>query len=356
MGRFLLSIWRDIKANKLFTAIIFIEILALILVSAYVMQNTEVNNELVNKYDSEYNESIIVTDSKIKDYLGKEGFQNYAISESKTTVSGNSVSVINKKASEILKVNHSGKWFGETSAVDGVEALVSKSLRDKYEKGKTYNVEYSDGNSVNIFVIGYLAKENTVISINGGFFESLFDYADIMLCDEINPETFTGRSAILLDGKKPQFYLDNFSLSGCTLKSAYDEFYSFTYMSLYHGAYWVAIIIALIIGAILCNSLFMTEKAIRANASKFIVGQSRKSIIAGELTKSGLLYLIPFLIDLIIVAVIEALNEGIRPPIIGYKSFFLSALMVLGVYLLTIAISTTRILTAKPLKELRKKG
>lgn len=356
MGRFLLSIWRDIKANKLFTAIIFIEILALILVSAYVLQNTDVNNELLNKYDSEYNESIIVTDSKIKDYLGKEGFQNYAISDSESTSDGKLISVINKRASEILKVNHSGSWFGEAGAVNGIEALVSKSLRRKYEKGKTYNVEYSDGSSVNIFVIGYLAKENTVISINGGFYENLFGYADIMLCDEINPETFTGRSAILLDGKKPQFYLDNYSLSALTLKSAYDEFYSFIYMSLYHGAYWVAIIIVLIIGAIMCNSLFMTEKAIRANASKFIVGQSRKNIIAGELTKSGLLYLIPFLIDLIIVAVIEALNKGVYPPIIGYKSFFLSALMVLGIYLLTIAISTTRILTAKPLKELRKKG
>lgn len=356
MGRFLLSIWRDIKANKLFTAILFIEILALILVSAYVMQNTDVNNEILNKYDKDYNESIIVTDLNVKDYLGKEGFQNYAISESKTTVSGNSVSVINKNASEIFKVNHSGSWFGKNEKTDGVEALVDKSLRDTYEKGKTYNVEYSDGSSVNMFVIGYLAEENTVISINGGFYENLFGYAEIMICDEINPKTFAGRSAILLDGKKPQFYLDNYSLSGLTLKSAYDEFYSFIYMSLYYGAYWVAIIIVLIIGVIMCNSLFMTEKAIKANASKFIVGQSRKNIIAGELTKSGLLYLIPFVIDLIVVAVIEALNKGIYPPLIGYKSFFLSALMVLGIYILTIAISTTRILTAKPLKELRKKG
>lgn len=356
MGRFLLSIWRDIMSNKLFTAILFIEILVLILVSAYVMQNTDINNELVNKYDKDYNESIIIREDKIKDYLGKEGFQNYAISESKSTASGKSVSVINKRASEILMVNHSGSWFGKAGNTSGIEALVSKSLRDTYEKGKTYTVEYSDGSSVNMFVIGYLTEENTVISINGGFYENLFGYAEIMICDEINPETFTGNTAILLDGKNPQFYLDNYSLSGLTLKSAYDEFYSFTYMSLYHGAYWVAIIIALIIGAIMCNSLFMTEKAIRANASKFIVGQSRKNIIAGELTKSGLLYLIPFIIDLIAVVVIEALHKGTNPPIIGYKSFFLSALLVLGVYLLTIAISTTRILTAKPLKELRKKG
>lgn len=356
MGRFMLSIWRDIKANKLFTAILFIEILALILVSAYVMQNTDVNNELLSKYDSEYNESVIVTDTKIKDYLGKEGFQKYAISEIKSTSDDKLISVINKRASEILKVNHSGSWFGEADKTAGVEALVSKSLRDTYEKGKTYTVEYSDGSSVNIFVIGYLANENTVISINGGFFDNLFGYAEIMICDEIKPETFTGRSAILLDGKNPQFYLDNYSLSGLTLKSAYDEFYSSIYMSLYHGAYWVAIIVVLIIGAIMCNSLFMTEKAIRANASKFIVGQSRKSIIAGELTKSGLLFLIPFFIDLIIVALIAALNKNLTPPIIGFKSFFLSALMMLGVYILTIAISTTRILTAKPLKELRKKG
>lgn len=356
MGRFLLSIWRDIMSNKIFTAILFIEILALILVSAYVMQNTDINNELINKYDKDYNESIIIQEDKIKDYLGKEGFQSYAISEYKSTASGKSVSVINKKASEILKVNHSGSWFGKAGAVDGVEALVSKSLRDTYEKGKTYKLEYSDGNSVNIHVIGYLADENTVININSNLYENLFGYAEIMLCDEISLDTFTGSAAILLDGKKPQFYLDNYSLSGLTLKSAYDEFYSFIYMSLYYGSYWVAIIIMLIIGAIMCNSLFMTEKAIRANASKFIVGQSRKNIIAGELTKSGLLYLIPFLIDLIIVVVIEALNKGIRPPFIGYKSFFLSALMVLGVYLLTIAISTTRILTANPLKELRKKG
>lgn len=53
MGRFLLSIWRDIMSNKIFTAILFIEILALILVSAYVMQNTDVNNELINKYDKD---------------------------------------------------------------------------------------------------------------------------------------------------------------------------------------------------------------------------------------------------------------------------------------------------------------
>lgn len=356
MGRFLLSIWRDIMSNKIFTAILFIEILALILVSAYVMQSTDVNNELVNKYNKEYNESIIIQEDKIKDYLGKEGFRNYAISEYKSTASGKSVSVINKKASEILKVNHSGYWFGKAGAVDGVEALVSKSLRDTYEKGKTYKIEFSDGNSVNIHVIGYLADENTVINIDGSFYENLFGYSEIMLCDEISLDTFSGNTAILLDGKNPQYYLDNYNLSGRTLKSAYDEFYSFTYMSLYHGAYWVAIIIALIIGAIMCNSLFMTEKAIRANASKFIVGQSRKNIIAGELTKSGLLYLIPFLIDLIIVVVVETLNKGTNPPIIGYKSFFLSALMVLGVYLLTIAISTTRILTAKPLKELRKKG
>lgn len=356
MGRFLLSIWRDIMSNKLFTAILFIEILVLILVSAYVMQNTDINNELVNKYDKDYNESIIVTDLNVKDYLGKEGFQNYAISESKSTASGKSVSVINKRASEILKVNHSGSWFGKAGAVDGVEALVAKSLRDTYEKGKNYKVEYSDGEIVNIYVIGYLAEENTVISINGGFYENLFGYAEIMICDEINPETFAGRSAILLDGKKPQYYLDNYSLSGRTLKSAYDEFYSFKYVSLYHSAYWVAIIIVLIIGAIMCNSLFMTEKTIRANASKFIVGQSRKNIIVGEITKSGLLYLIPFVIDLIVVAVIEALNKGVYPPIISYKSFFLSALMVLGVYILTIAISTIRILTAKPLQELRKKG
>lgn len=356
MGRFLLSIWRDIKANKLFTAILFIEILVLILVSAYVMQNTDINNELVNKYDKDYNESIIIHEDKIKDYLGKEGFQNYAISESKSTASGKSVSVINKKASEILMVNHSGSWFGEAGNTDGIEALVSKSLRDTYEKGKTYTVEYSDGSSVDIFVIGYLAEENTVINIADNFYENLFGYAEIMLCDEIKPETFTGSTAILLDGKNPQYYLDNYNLSGRTLKAMYDEFYSFKYVSLYHSAYWVAIIIVLIIGAIMCNSLFMTEKTIRANASKFIVGQSRKSIIAGELTKSGLLYLIPFLIDLIVVAVIEVLNKGIAPPIIGFKNFFLSALMVLGVYLLTIAISTTRILTANPLKELRKKG
>lgn len=356
MGRFLLSIWRDIKANKIFTAILFIEILALILVSAYVMQNTGINNELVNKYNKEYNESIIIQEDKIKDYLGKEGFQNYAISESRSTTSGVSVSVINKKASEILKVNHSGSWFGESDKTDGVEALVSKSLRDTYEKGKTYTVEYSDGSSVNIHVIGYLAEENIVINIAGNFYENLFGYAEIMLCDEISLDTFSGDTAILLDGKNPQYYLDNYNLSGRTLKAMYDEFYSFKYVSLYHSAYWVAIIIVLIIGAILCNSLFMTEKTIRANASKFIVGQSRKNIIAGEITKSGLLYLIPFIIDLIVVAVIEALNKGIAPPIIGYKSFFLSALMVLGIYLLTIAISTTRILTANPLKELRKKG
>lgn len=356
MGRFLLSIWRDIMSNKIFTAILFIEILALILVSAYVMQNTDINNELVNIYDKEYNESIIIHEDKIKDYLGKEGFQNYAISESKSTASGTSVSVINKKASEILKVNHSGNWFGKAGAVDGVEALVSKSLRDTYEKGKTYSVEYSDGSSVNMYVIGYLAEENTVINIAGSFYENLFGYAEIMLCDEISLDTFSGNTAILLDGKNPQYYLDNYNLSGRTLKAMYDEFYSFTYVSLYHSAYWVAIIITLIIGAIMCNSLFMTEKTIRANASKFIVGQSRKNIIAGEITKSGLLYLIPFTIDFIVVAVIEALNKGINPPIIGYKSFFLSALMVLGIYLLTIAISTTRILTAKPLKELRKKG
>lgn len=214
MGRFLLSIWRDIMSNKIFTAILFIEILALILVSAYVMQNTDINNELVNKYDKEYNESIIVHEDKIKDYLGKEGFQNYAISESKSTASGTSVSVINKKASEILKVNHSGNWFGKAGAVDGVEALVAKSLRDTYEKGKTYTVEYSDGSSVNMYVIGYLAEENTVINIADNFYENLFGYAEIMLCDEISLDTFSGNTAILLDGKNPQYYLDNYNLLG----------------------------------------------------------------------------------------------------------------------------------------------
>lgn len=354
MGKFLYSVGADIKKNFLFSLVIAIEILALIIVCGYVLQNVDKKSDILDSYDKKYDNAIVFQDSRLLDKLKLYDLKEEDIgcSMDKTTTIGENVTIISKLAADILSIKHSGKWFSNDYQPDYIEAIVSPELKKIYEMDEKYRITFNDGDSKLIKIIGYLDKDNLAINISSLTYESLFGYTQLLLMDHIpleKPDTI-----ILNTSYDTQYFIDNYNLNGVTLKELYSDYYNINYTAMYFGNYWIAIIIALVVVGIICNSLYRTESAIRRNTVKYIVGQSRLWIILSEITKSLLLFIIPFLIDTVMVAIFHLSLKKNELPFITWEYFGYSTAIVITIYILSTFISIFRIIKANPLKEIRK--
>lgn len=353
----------DLGKNKFFTILIMVEITILIIVAASLLMNFDTTKTIEKALRSQYRNALAVEVKDFKEQLKGENIDNFGMSRAAHyKIDGKEIgaSVINTKMSEYFKVPHSGEWFSGVQSEEYCEAIVSKKLKDKFKKGKIYELSKSNISSErknNIKVIGYLNDDDFVINKSEFFqFDSFFASGryQMMICDTITHDQVGDTVVFVTDSGDQDYYINNFNARVDTLGNMLDKHKEGTFPLTYFMSVICGIIFALIIVAVLCNSMLKADLEIRRNIVKYLSGCSTKLIAVTEVVKTSILFVVPFLLDVVITAIMISVTKGGSFVIISWSGFAIAAAMVFIAYCVTVTAGLIKVLMAKPLKEMKK--
>lgn len=364
MKKFLYSVWNDIKKNKFFNSLLLIEMTVLIFVLSFMLGATDADKSSIRLYDKNNSEISLVSFSErnnefLKDYIGKEGFENVAFASFGDYIEkeGSYTCYVNVRATQLFKVPHSGDWFSGEEKQEYKEALAPKNQKSKYKKGQIYKFDDGSKQEISIKIIGYLGSEQDVIQIGYTNFVSTFGWADFMICDtsKIDMDSMVG--CIATDEKPAQFYEDTYDLDAVNFGESFKEYRANAFPPDYMIFCVLSLIFAITLACIICNSVFKVEHDIKRNMLKFIVGNSNRNIVWGEIIKSAAIFIVPFTINFVLTTFANiAIKATPQPddPIIFWEWFYKASAIVLGIYIASTIFGLIRTIKAKPLDEIRR--
>ncbi len=353
--RFFYSIYNDLKQRKCFTILVMIELLLIMLVGGIYLQMFKSDEVFLQKYNAEYENAVCVSSDVLSDYIGRDGLEEGTMGASFGLSYGDTyATVINPKLAEIIEVEHKGKWFSGDTSSEYREAIVSDELKNVYKKNEIYDLEVRGVNS-KIKIIGYLGADSMSIDDFDDVvaYNLLFAYGDMLVCDDIDIVAEEINSVIATT-ENASFYIDNYKLNSKVLGDLYDNYYNSSYNSRYFSYYIMGVLVMLISVTIVSMLVCASEKDIRKNSIKYIVGNN-KSVVLSESVKAGIVFAVPFTLNLFIVSIINILNgDSMYPSILPFGTFFTTASIALIVYAVSTTIGIIRVLISKPLIILKK--
>lgn len=263
---------------------------------------------------------------------------------------------INAKAAELFKVpvKKGGKWFSAQEAPEWKEALVSKRFSSQFKIGQTYTLNDGSSEHTKIKIIGYLGSHDDVISMFAGGFGSLYGTGDFLVCNS-SKINYDRVKTFASDTHDKEFFETIYQLKSSNYGDSYQQYYEYNFSTMYRNNCIMTFVLIITFLCILCNSIFKVERDINRNMLKFVVGNSNKDIVAAEVFKCSIIYIVPFLIDLAISLLVHYLeiNKQI-PAFIKLKNFFIAAVIVLGAYIISTIFGLIRTIKTDPLTELRR--
>lgn len=371
MKIFFYGLWNDLKRNKFFNILMFAEVLILLAVFTLLLGFSDMDAKTLGYYNSKNSDLALVSknSSKIEmaDYIGQDGFKNIGLSCSGSIAVGDLynyraiiIDYVNPALVSFMDVPHRGDWFSGDESGEFKEAIVSLDYKKQYKIGESYTIEDAYENpsrpTMKIKVIGYLGTDNNSLQASyGGGYEYLYstDY-DMMVCDSSRID-IKEVSRFISNEKPAQFYDDNKAFEAISLKQSYDTYRDSTKELRYFTNYIISIVVALIVVCIIVNSVFKVEKDIKRNMLKYVVGNSNKNIVLGEIVKSVGLFVIPLILVIIATPIVGAIMKANSSRnIITWENLFISAGIILAIYLFSTLATLLRTILAKPLKELKK--
>lgn len=175
-----------------------------------------------------------------------------------------------------------------------------------------------------------------------------------MVCDSSSINTAKA-SRFMTKEKPAEFYLENENFEVTTLEKSYDVYRSRTYDQRYYLYYIMIVLISLAVVCVVFNSVFKVEKDIKRNMLKYVVGNSNKNIILGEIVKSIGFFVIPLILVIVALPIVgEIMKANSSKNIMTWDNLFIASGIVLAIYIFSTFATLMRTILAKPLKELRK--
>ncbi len=245
--------------------------------------------------------------------------------------------------------NSKGLKFSKNLESEYREAYVAKAYSEYYKTDKMYDISVENDGEIykqKIKIVGYIEDGKEYYSFSSGdiYFRSL----QMVVCDEL-PQFANLSSGIFINDKTPEFY-KNLGFKALTVREYYDYQKESSPFMIY--LYLAIIIMLFSFVTILCNYVLSVDKLSRRNASLFVCGSTNKASIATEGKKMLFAYLIAVVVGISIASLMVFIGTERQNIIVTMSNFYLSALIIFGLYVLAVVIGFVKFVRAKPLKVL----
>lgn len=352
----------NIKNSWVFLGVIFVElVLCMILLSIAMTNFLGVNNQFAyfNKKVADnpfvtfdgYSLENDTTVSNISEYLSDD------LSTLATAVNiGGVVSADIEYSTPYVTIatpalcqnfNNKGLKFSKDISDEYREAYVAEKYSSIYEKGEMYDIAVGSDDDIcysqKVKIKGYIEGQNYYAFSSGYIY---FRPADIVICDKL-PQFANLSSGIFVDGNSVDYYKD-LGFKVTTVQKYYDMSKDSSPFTIY--LYLAVIVILFTFVTILCNYVLSVDKLAKRNATMFVYGNTATAGIVNEGIKMLFAFLLAFATGIGIAELIVYLGVQRQNIMITMPHFYLSALIVLGVYVLAIVIGFIKFASAKPLK------
>lgn len=242
--------------------------------------------------------------------------------------------------------NNKGLKFAFNSDSDYREAYVAKRFEDDYKLNRIYDVAVDcddDIYSKKIKVIGYFDyKEYYAFGSDSIYYASV----DMVVCDELPPFA-TLSSGIFVNDKQPSHYKD-LGFKSLTVKEYYEYSREGSPYEVY--LYFALIVILFTFVTILCNYILSVDNMSKRNAVLYACGNTNAMSILIEGVKMLFAFLAAFVVSICVAEITIYISMQRQNIVMTRGNFYLSALIVLGLYIAAIVIGFVKFVKAKPLK------
>lgn len=355
----------NVKNSWLFLLVIFIELVLCMTLLAVALTNFLGENSRFAYYNKSVASKSFVT---FEGYSLDNDIQVQAISKYleddlstlATTVNIGSVQALNSSEEKTLSLtiatpalcanfNNKGLKFSKNLAREYREAYVAKAYSKYYEKDKMYDISLENDGEIykqKIKIAGYIEDGKEYYSFSSG--DIYFRSVQMVVCDEL-PQFANLSSGIFINDKDTEFY-KNLGFKALTVREYYDYQKEYSPFMIY--LYLAIIIMLFSFVTILCNYVLSVDKMSRRNASLFVCGSTNKASIVLEGIKMLFAYLIAFVVGISIASLIVYIGMERQNIMVTMSNFYLSALIIFGLYVLAVVIGFVKFVRAKPLKVL----
>lgn len=242
--------------------------------------------------------------------------------------------------------NNKGLKFSFNKDSDYREAYVAKIFRNDYQLNQIYDIAVDCNEGIynkKIKVIGYFDyKEYYVFSSSNIYYSSV----DMVVCDELPPFANLS-SGIFINDKQPTYYND-LGFKSLTVKEYYEYSRDGSPYEIY--LYFAMIVILFTFVTILCNYILSVDNMTKRNAVLYACGNTNAMSIFIEGIKMLFAFLAAFVVSICIAEITIYISTQRQNIVMTRGNFYLSALIVLGLYIVAIVIGFVKFVKAKPLK------
>lgn len=290
----------------------------------------------------------------------------------KVTYSADNIHIITPIVARTMQYKmKSGKWIGDKKIdISDGEYLVAISSQVAKEKGlgvgDEYPLEniYHNGKSENIYakIVGVLdKKEKQYDGIGNGYEKGnneLYRFVFVLTSDGDNSfvETMPIRLSYLYAESVEESVKFAIKYDIPNPESIYDNIIEQNNDRYHQNLYYIlafAGMILLTFSTVITATMILLEKKTRENSLNYIFGITPRTTIVMEVLRAIMIFLVPFLLALIVVA--STLNFNLLMQRYTLKYFFISAPIVAVIFALADMASIIITLIAKPLDGLKEK-
>ncbi len=242
--------------------------------------------------------------------------------------------------------NSKGLKFSFNSDSDYRETYVSAIFKDIYKQNRIYDISVDCDDNVydtKIKVIGYFDYKE-YYSFSGS--DIYYANVDMVVCDELPPFVSLS-SGIFINDKQPTHYKD-LGFKSLTVKEYYEYSRDGSPYEVY--LYFAMIVILFTFVTILCNYILSVDNMTKRNALLYACGNTNVAGIIIEGVKMLFAFLMAFVVSICIAELTMFIGLERQNIVMTRENFYLSALIVFGLYIVAITIGFVKFVKAKPLK------
>lgn len=242
--------------------------------------------------------------------------------------------------------NSKGLRFSNEFSSEYREAYVNKSFAETYRVGEIYDISVDDHGGTydrKVKILGYLnGKDYYVFSSGDIYFRTL----QMLVRDEL-PQFASLSSGIFINDKGVDFYR-NLGFKALTVQQYYD--YEKEDSPFMNYLYLAIVIMLFTFVTILCNYVLSVDKMSKRSATLFVCGNTNAASVAIEVIKMLAVFLTAFIVGICISSIMVYVGMENQNVTVTMPNFYLSALIIFGLYVLAVVIGFVKFVRAKPLK------
>ena len=236
------------------------------------------------------------------------------------------------------------------------EAYVCEWLADKYLKNQIYCIEFTDDNgekiNQNIKVIDYFDVNNQRYH---NFKESVVKEIDfhVLICDKVQNYNNAKLNAGIFIGDLGVDYYKNLGYESISCGDIYKHQWEMQLDGAEMYIYFTIVLLIFVIVTIACNYFLSVDIGLKQKTVNFISGMNNKTLGIIECVKMLVLFVVPFVLNIILTACFSQkyflTNKGLK-GILDFDFLWISSLIVLVVYFLSVLIGFIKYIRTKPIK------